>query len=177
VRNAFNASYAYDIPWKTGHRWADAALVGWEVSGIVSYGSGIPYAALLSTDNENIGVVSGRISEFPNLVCDPNTGFVPTATEWFNTSCYKLPAFGTVGNAGRHALFSDPIANWDAALVKRWPFGENRTVEFRAEFFNFLNGSTFDPPSDKLGSATFGTVSTTNRQPGRQIQFALKIHF
>lgn len=177
VRNIFNAAYTYDLPGKTGYRWADAALANWELSGIVSYGSGIPFVALLSTDNENIGVVSGRISEFPNLICNPSAGFVPTAKEWFNTSCYQLPTFGTVGNAGRHALFSDPIANGDAALVKRWPFGESRAVEFRAEFFNFLNGSTFDPPADKLGSTTFGTVSTTNRQPGRQIQFSLKVHF
>ncbi|MGH9468990.1 MAG: hypothetical protein ACRD1N_01450, partial [Terriglobia bacterium] len=177
VTNIFSASYIYGLPWKTGRRWADAALANWEFSGIVSADSGIPYYILLSTDNENIGVVPGRISEFPNLVCNPSSNLQPSAAEWFNTACYQLPAFGTAGNAGRHALYSDPLVNWDAALAKRWPFGrENRSVEFRAEFFNFLNGSTFDPPGVQFGPK-LGTVSTTARQPGREIQFALKLHF
>jgi hypothetical protein len=178
VRNIFNLSYLYDIPGKTGNRFADAVLSKWELSGIASYGSGVPFVVLLSTDNENIGVISGRISEFPNLYCNPNTGFTRTASEWFNTSCYEpLPTYGTIGDAGRHAVYSDPIFNWDSALVKKWPFQESRDVEFRAEFFNFLNGSTFDPPNAQVGSATFGKVTTTGRQAGRQIEFALKIHF
>ncbi|MGH9328389.1 MAG: TonB-dependent receptor [Terriglobia bacterium] len=176
VRNILSLAYIYDLPWKTSSRWVNAAVAGWELSGIVSYGSGIPYYILLSTDNENIGVVPGRISEFPNLACNPETGFTRSAKEWFNTACYQLPQFGTQGNAGRHALFSDPIANWDSAIVKRWPLGENRNLEFRAEFFNFLNASTFDPPVSQFGPE-LGTVSTTGRQPGRQVQFALKLHF
>jgi hypothetical protein len=74
--------------------------------------------------------------------------------------------------------YADPLGDWDFALAKQWPLGkESRNIEFRAEFFNFLNASTFDPPNDLLGSPTFGEVSPTSRQGGRQIQFALKFHF
>src|SRR5207302_1222617 len=102
-----------------------------------------------------------------------------TASAWFNTSCYQLPAFGTQGNAGRHAVYSQGLKNWDAAVNKRWPLGENksRSLQFRAEFFNALNGTTFDPAGVFFGTAGFGKVSNTVRQPGRQIQFALKLHF
>jgi hypothetical protein len=110
-------------------------------------------------------------------VCNPNTGFTQSVNQWFNTDCYKLPPYGTAGNAGKHALYSDGLFNWDAAISKRWPFGENRNVEFRAEFFNSLNGHTFDAPGDTLGTPGFGVVSNTTRQPGRNIQFGVKLHF
>jgi Carboxypeptidase regulatory-like domain len=177
LTNMLSATYVYDIPGHTGNKFADAALADWELSGIISATSGVPFANYLSTDNENIGA-TGRDNEFPNLVCNPNAGFTRSAAEWFNTACYQLPIFGTYGNAGRHDLYSDPLADWDFALDKRWPLGkENRNLEFRAEFFNFLNGSTFDPPNDVFGTPGFGAVSTTTRQPGRVIQFALKFHF
>jgi hypothetical protein len=110
-------------------------------------------------------------------MCNPNGGFTRSLNEWFNSSCYQLPAYGTAGQAGKHALYSDPYANWDSSFVKQWPFGEDRHVEFRAEFFNFLNAHTFDPPNTLFGTGSFGTVSSTGRQPGRNIQFALKLHF
>src|SRR5207253_9359411 len=124
-------SYDYRIPGKTGNRLADAVVSNWELSGIVSADSGLPYYVFLSpgTDNENIGTV-GRATQFPNLVCNPNAGFTQSLNEWFNTNCYQLPVYGTRGNAGKHALYSDPILNWDSAVAKRWPFGESREVEF-----------------------------------------------
>ena len=55
----------FDIPGKTGNRFADAALAGWSISGIASYDNGLPYTAFLNTDNENIGTVAGRLVSFP----------------------------------------------------------------------------------------------------------------
>jgi hypothetical protein len=65
----------------------------------------------------------------------------------------------------------------DFSLSKKWPFAERRDIEFRAEAFNLLNSTTFDPPNVLLGSPSFGQVTTTTRQPGRQIELALKLHF
>jgi len=182
IRHRLSASYNYDIPGHTGNKWLDAAIAHWQLSGIVTVDSGVPFYPYLTTDNENIGIASfgsPRYTEFPNLVCDPTQGFHQTASAWFNTSCYQLPAFGTRGGAGRHAVYSQGLRNWDAAINKQWPLGESkvRSLQFRAEFFNALNATTFDPPGVFFGTAGFGKVSSTVRQPGRQIQFALKLHF
>jgi hypothetical protein len=176
ITHLFSASYDYHVPLKTGNRMADAVVANWGLSGIFSADSGVPYYVFLSTDNENIGTV-GRATEFPNMVCNPNTGFTRSLDEWFNTNCYQLPTYGTAGQAGKHALYSDPLFNWDSSLAKDWPFGEGRRVEFRAEFFNFLNGHTFDAPGSNLGTSNFGEISNTTRQPGRNVQFAIKLHF
>jgi hypothetical protein len=74
-------------------------------------------------------------------------------------------------------VYSQGLRNWDSSINKQWVVKENKSFQFRAEFFNFLNATTFDPPGVFFGTAAFGKISTTARQPGRQIQFALKFHF
>ena len=175
IEKIFNVSYIYEIPSKTRSGWANAALAHWSLSGNIAADGGMPYFVFINGDSENIGGV-GRLDEFPNLVGDPNAISQRTPTKWFNTAAYQMPLFGTAGSAGRHGLFSDPLLNWDSALMKRWPFGENRSVEFRGEFFNFLNQTTFAPPQSLINTSNFGVVNAT-RQNGRQIQFAIKIHF
>jgi hypothetical protein len=176
VRHVFNASYMYEIPAKSENKWANAAIAHWSLSGIVSAASGVPYFANLSSDNENIGTNYNFYTEFPDLVANPNSISNRTASEWFNTAAYAVPPFGTRGNAGKHVLYSDPEINWDSSIFKRFPFAESKDVEFRAEFFDFLNLSTFNPPGSLVGTPEFGTISGT-RQGGRTIQFALKLHF
>ena len=178
VQKIFNASYIYDIPFQSQNRFAQVALGHWQWSGNIAADDGVPYTIYLHQDQGNIGSSLGRLDQFPNLVSDPNAIAHRTAAEWFNTAAYQIPTFGTLGDAGRHALFSDPMINWDTAVVKRFPFGENRSVEFRSEFFDALNLHTFAPPVDKdsANSSTFGTVGNT-RQGGRTIQFGVKLHF
>ncbi len=137
IRHLFHASYVYDIPVATGSRLLDAVIAHWNISGAVSVQSGVPTYVFLTFDNENVGV-SDSGQEFPNLIVNP---VIPTIQKWFNTSAYQLPAFGTRGNAGKHAIYSDSLANWDTSLSKRWPLGskqaaagETRAIEFRSEF-------------------------------------------
>src|SRR5206468_1760398 len=107
----------------------------------------------LTTDNENIGIASfgsPRYTEFPNLVCDPTQGFQQTASAWFNTSCYQLPAFGTRGGAGRHAVYSQGLRNWDAAVNKQWPLGETQNDATRCIAEDWIGDSC---PRSRTSSA------------------------
>lgn len=178
IQKIFNASYIYDVPFQSQNRLAQLALAHWQWSGNITADSGAPYTIYLQQDQANIGSSLGRLDQFPNLVSDPNAIAQRTHAEWFNTAAYQIPTFGTLGNAGRHALFSDPLVNWDSAVMKSFPFGENRSMEFRTEFFDVLNLTTFAPPVDIdcSGCSSFGTVGNT-RQNGRTIQFGLKLHF
>jgi len=62
------------------------------------------------------------------------------------------------------------------SAYKRWPIKETKHVEFRCEWFNAFNHTTFGYPNFLVDSPVFGTVSTT-RVSGRSIQFGLKIGF
>jgi hypothetical protein len=175
IRHILSASYSYDLPAKSTNKFLNGVIGNWRTSGIVSADSGVPYFVFLSTDNENNGPIV--TSEFPNFTCNASKGWNPTPAEWLNTSCFNLPPFGTLGNGDRHAYYADHLLNWDSSIIKKWPVGEGKHLEFRAEFFNFTNSKTFDPPGMLFPSATFGSVSSTTRQPGRNIQFAMKFHF
>src|SRR5579875_1660564 len=174
--NRFVASYVYDTPVHDHNRLLNAVVGGWEHSGIIGIDSGFPYYALLPGDQANVGIVSGRPNQFPNLLSNPEANFRPTVSEWFNTAAYQLPVFGTFGDAGKHALYGPGEVEWDATLAKKWPFGEGRYIEFRSDFFNLPNTSTFSNPGAVFGTPQFGKVNST-RQRGRVIQFALKVHF
>jgi len=163
----------YDIPGRTGSRVANFILANWSLSGIASFDSGLPYTVFLSADNENIGPVPGRYTEFPNLVGDPNLTN-QSVFRWFNTDAFAQPAPFTSGNAGRNILRADGFNNVDASLYKRFPFLETRYVEFRTEFFNLANHTTFTTPNSLLGAPQYGSV-TGVRNSGRQIQMALRV--
>ena len=165
----------YELPIKTRSPIANAVVANWAVSAIASFDSGLPYTVFLSSDNENIGSVAGRYTEFPNLAGNP-TPSNPSVFQWFNTAAFALPPAGTRGNAGRNILRADNFGNFDFSAFKRWPFLESRFVEFRGEFFNLTNHTTFTTPNSLLGTAVFGTVTGT-RNSGRQVQLALKLHF
>jgi hypothetical protein len=176
VTNRLTASYTWGIPGTTKNKVADAVVAHWNLSGVYTADTGSPYYVLLESDNANIGGVSGRLTSMTNLVGNPRS-IQPTIAEWFNTSAYQIPPFGTQGDAGKHALYADGMNNWDMALYKRWVFKETRDVEFRAEFFNSLNGHSFSAPGFVEDSpSTFGVIGGV-RQGGRQGQLALKLHF
>jgi hypothetical protein len=54
-------------------------------------------------------------------------------------------------------------------------FGEQPRLEFRGDFFNFLNHPNFALPSATTGSAAFGTI--TSASPARIIQLGLQLMF
>jgi hypothetical protein len=176
VTHRLTASYAWEIPVKTGNKLADAVVANWTLAGVATIDSGSPYYVLLEADNANIGSVGGRLTSEPDLVCNPSLSH-PTIDRWFNTSCYVIPPFGTQGHAGKHGLYTQGMFNHDFSLAKRWPFKETRSFEFRGEFFNSFNNHTFDKPGYTIDvPSSYGKISSV-RQGGRQIQLGVKIHF
>ncbi len=123
---------------------------------------------------------------FPNLVCDPRpSGSCPAG------SVAILPvAFVSgktifhFGNLGRNVIIGPRFNNTDFSVIKRTKLGENKLVEFRAEFFDLFNHANFGQPGRvaQVGSTSFGVVNNTRFPTGdsgssRQVQFALKFKF
>jgi hypothetical protein len=75
---------------------------------------------------------------------------------------------------------------YDVSVFKSFPITEGSRLEFRAEFFNLPNVTSFNPPSLAANStaapaaavdtSTGGKILSTSTNP-RQIQFALKLYF
>ena len=138
MQEIFNASYIYQIPFRSQSRFARVALANWQFSGNITADSGAPYVVYLDQDIGNIGSSLGRLDQFPNLVSDPNAISQRTTAEWFNTAAYQIPTFGTLGNAGKHALFSDPLINWDSAFMKRFSLWRKQVGGIPSGVFRLL---------------------------------------
>ena len=98
--------------------------------------------------------------------------------QYWNKAAFAMPtASAPFGNLGRNALRGANFWQGDLGVNKRFriPAREGMSLQFRSEFFNFLNHTNFGSPSSDITSAAFGTIRTA--LPPRQIQFALKLMF
>ncbi len=173
-----SASWVYRVPrLNTGNHAANYIIGNWQLNGIFTATSGIPYDIGISGDIANTGN-SGCCSygyERLNLVGKPNLPN-PTPAEWFNRAAFAVPAPYTFGTLGRDALRADKFINLDFSLVRDFPVTESKRFEFRADMFNLPNHTTWGIPVRDFNNPQFGSVLST-RSTERQIQFALKFYF
>jgi len=180
ARHRFVTSFVYELPVGRGRRWLSAAhpildhiLGGWQVTGILTLQSGRPFTVITTRDISNTGGANR-----PFVVGNPKVK-KPTPDRWFNTDAFSdvlPPGVFAYGNAGRNILIADGINNLDLGLFKNFRLGEERRLQFRAEFFNVANHANFGIPERNRASSAFGRVNATTTL-NRQIQFGLKFIF
>jgi hypothetical protein len=162
-------SYVYPLPfWKNGREWYKVALGGWQVSGVTTLQTGLPFNLTLPGDTAGTGISNQR----PNVL-GPWQG--PTRTQYLNPSAFVIPTAGTFGNLGAYALFYPFFNNWDVALQKNFRLTERLNTAFRAEFFNVPNHLSYTSLSTTVTSSTFGQV--TGATDPRTMEFALRLNF
>jgi hypothetical protein len=174
-----SASVVYDLPFGANrllhapNRLVNQIIGGWQLNSILTLYSGLPYTLVSEGDIANTGNSNNyeRLNRIGNLSL-PNR----SKAEWFNTAAVAVPAQYTFGDLGRDALRSDWFKNDDLSLFRTFPIGEKRSVEFRAEAFNFTNSPTWAAPGAIINVAHFGQVTSTS-STSRELQFAFKIHY
>ncbi|MCL5743695.1 MAG: carboxypeptidase regulatory-like domain-containing protein [Acidobacteria bacterium] len=167
----------WQLPFGNGHSLLShgiaAKLAGsWEVSGIYSAQSGLPFTTNLNFDNANSGNTN-----YPNRTCDGNISN-HSLSRWFDTSCFSAPAQYQFGNEGRNVLVGPGKNNLDFGVHRRFhiPWRESAALEFRGEAFNLFNHPQFGIPGSTLGNPGFGIISGTS-EPNRILQMALRFTF
>ncbi|HSB74915.1 MAG TPA: hypothetical protein VLC12_04650, partial [Terriglobales bacterium] len=203
----FTASILYSLPFGKGKRFGanwngvtNAILGNWEVVGLEKATSGFPMFVV----NSNNGPFSGSGVNFqwngnslnrPDMVGDPNQpgpvagnpgcnapAQIHTLTAWFNPCAFKVAAPGELGNSPRAPVTGPRFVNTDLSIIKHFPIRETLALDFRAEFFNFLNHPQFSLTGGGSGMqdinqlASFAVVNETVNNP-RVIQFGLKLEF
>ena len=182
-RHVFTANYIYEVPFFSKRNdFVGRVLGGWEVSGIVSLQTGLPFTALgANIDPAGLGNIPALIAgNRPNTLCDPNSGAPNTFLQWFNTGCFQPnPTSGTVpnvvSNTGRGTINGPPTQRVDFSVFKRFNFGERVSLQLRGEAFNVFNHTNFRAIQTNITNAAYGNV-TTVRDP-RTIQLGAKLSF
>ena len=178
IRHRLVYSWIYELPFGAGKRWANQGLLvtrffgGWQVNGITTLQSGLPFTVSLATPVTNTGT-GNRADRLAD-------GSLPrdqrTLGRFFDTGAFKTPAQFQYGNAGRDILYGPGTVNFDFSVFRNLRLTESRSLQFRSEFFNVLNTPQFDLPNGTLGGSAYGTISALANDM-RQIQFSLKLLF
>jgi len=185
VRHVVVINATYDLPFGTAnisrqHPWVERLIGNWQLSGIQTMQSGLPFTPQLSYNPSNDGDTRNPVR--PSL--SPSfTGPVIQGgpSQYFNPNAFIQPLPGTYGNAGRNILQGPGLVETDLSLTKKLPLSERLTMQFRSEFFNVFNRVNFNTPNPVVyASATGGPsptagVITSTSTTSRQIQFGLKL--
>ncbi len=189
-RHRFVTSFVYDLPKVEAESGiAKALLNNWQVAGILTLQTGLPFSVI---DNPNNNIIQ-RANFNPNF-----SGSIfgdGTPGNYLNPAAFVISrprldgaAVGVVtngsfdrnapfGNTPRNGFRGPGQKNMDFSIVKFIPFTERVRGEFRTEFFNIFNWVNLANPNSNLANlATFGKITQTSTGP-RVIQFAFKLNF
>jgi len=195
VRHNFNASYVYELPFRTSRPRLKALVEGWQISGTVFVHSGLPFSVLSAPYSaDGRGILQGSGPQFasavpgaPLYVSGPVAGVTPAgAIQWLNPNafvsavdpstgaCYggDSPAHCQFGDLGRNSLRGPDFIWSDLYVTRRFHLREGLTLRMDGQFFNVLNHPNFALPSVVAGipgqpatQTGFGAITSTTSPP------------
>jgi hypothetical protein len=192
LTQVFNGNFIYDLPFGRGKAfgatmplWMDEVVGGWQISGLPTWQTGIPYYANTSAYGAGYATLSpailtgtsGTVATHPHK--DASTGIVTV----FKDPTAAAGAFiGPIGLqlGQRNELRGPHFANFDLGAGKTFPlFREGVKLVFRADAFNAFNHPNFSLPSSadsNVNAGTFGRITSTANS-ARVLQGALRLEF
>jgi hypothetical protein len=212
-KHLFNFAYSVDLP-TVNHinKFAGGFVNGWQVSGILQYQSGPNLSAFQNQNfgmgytgtaaNNGVAVIPGtnfaisnksllgttEIQLNPIVTCNPASGL--KAHQYINGNCFAAPSqVGENGPFVLPAIYGPAFFNWDMALFKNFAITESQKLQFRFNFYNWMNHPLWSFNGNNLGltfqqdgtgaftqtNSTFG--QTTQKQGHRIIEMAVKYTF
>ncbi len=187
VRQTFNVSAVYSLPWGKNLTGVSKTLLGgWEVGTILNARSGLPIPVQIVRPDvvyvDAAGVVfqtpavgrtavintprggASRNVRRPDLISgvDP---FLNKDRTLLNPAAFAAPKPGTFGNLVRNQLHGPKFVQQDLILAKKFAITESANVEFRTEIFNLFNVTNFANPPAALPNVL--GAGTNQLQPGQ----------
>ncbi len=180
--NIFLVDYIYRLPIfnSTPNKLLKGTLGGWELSGIITAESGLPFNVTISGATLGMSNYTNRPNEVSGIT------YPQSVAQWFSTSsfAYNTSACATTlcgfGDAPKNAITGPGRTNFDISLFKdfsgiKWWNPEGATVQLRVETFNTFNHTQFQSINTTYGSSQFGNI--TSAYDPRVIQLGLKLLF
>jgi hypothetical protein len=177
----------YDIPFGRGrkfgantNRFIDLALGGWNISGITTYYSGVPFEPTLG--NTHTAVVGPN--DRPNKgTGDPYQGALGNRDQWFVGGlggAFTLPATNTFGNYPLNQLYGPHFISQDVSLMKAFSLTERFKFTLRGDATNAFNHTNLGSPNNNILDPKAGQITTTafgGAYQMRRLQFSGTINF
>jgi hypothetical protein len=201
ARNDFNRtvayvqSYVYQLPFGKGRRFVnsgsramDKIIGGWQVEGIITVMTGLPFTVTYSSTylNLNQGGTNTPLQVDPNVKILYGINTVSNGgSAWFDTTAFAPPpcqsstptaacptgaadqingAAQQTGTVGRNSMIGPGFFNLNAALAKSTQFGDRLAMQLRLETVNTTNTPQFANPNASCctsNNANFGAITGT----------------
>lgn len=184
--NLIHVSGTYNLPFGHGRqfmansgRLADTLLGGWIINGIYTYQTGQPFTVTCPVATSAFGCFADK-TPGQSYYSGPHN-----YTQWLNPAAFTQPPVATtIGENNFAVLGGSPqqvrgphFTNLDASLLKNFTFTQATYLQFRAEAFNALNNVQFGQPTQlNFNTKNFSQI-TSQRNPNRVMQLALKLFF
>ncbi|MCC6538068.1 MAG: TonB-dependent receptor [Bryobacterales bacterium] len=197
LRSRFVITHSWEPGWfKSASNGLVRTLAGgWGFGGITSFRSGFPVTlgvgarrgitptTLLGGGGAVRPNIAGPITNFdPRPAGSAGAPFGRDTDPISPVSLYakslglSQPLLGNFGSMGRNILRLNGERNFDWSVYKNFAVSEGRFVQFRTEFYNVFNNTSFQDIDANINSPTFGQYLTVG-QNARTIQMALRFVF
>ena len=190
----------YDLPFGKGQRlaregWASAVFGGFQVSGVVSIMSGLPFYVIQGSAPNLLAGGSGQVPNQLNPNINIFEGIGTTAQRgassagpWFDntvlgvnctSNCAWAPETGArFGTVGRNSLRGPGFFETDLSIFRTFSISESVKFQLRAEALNATNHANFANPQSDINNATFGFITSTyGPNQSRQWRFGMRLSF
>jgi hypothetical protein len=164
-KHNLGANLTWELPFGANRKWLSdqgfwSALVGeWSMTLNFSAHSGSPFTATVPGSASSIasntnGALRANID--PNAVLqlsDPSLG------QFFNTTAFSQPAFGTFGDSPRNVIFGPGGHVVNASFSRDMRLGGNKALSLQINVNNLLNTIQWMSIDTNVLSNTFGQVT------------------
>jgi hypothetical protein len=174
MRHSWVGQMNYALPWGNSLTGvAGGVLGGWQVNLIANFQTGEPFGVTNLAARANTGG-----GDRPNLVGDPALpAGQRTVQRWFNTDAFQAQPLFTLGNSPAVVLHGPSQRRLDLSVFKDLAVSSTARLQLRYEVYNVTNVVNFLNPVSTLGSADFGSITSTGNSTPRQMQFAVRLMF
>ena len=185
----FNGYLMYDLPFGKGRRFGggvdpvvNAVIGGWSIASDFTLHTGFalyPHGAdssLTGSASPRPNCVPGVSQTGSGLFTNPNDPTTPgvLGPHFLNPDSVTDAAPHTFGTCAAGAFRGPGLATSDLSIVKTFQISERTNFQFLTQFINLTNTPILGAPSTSTGP-TFGVITSSN--PGRQVQFGMKLIF
>ncbi|HLY43424.1 MAG TPA: TonB-dependent receptor [Terracidiphilus sp.] len=173
----FEESVVWVLPFGPHQRWLNSGPVasilgGWQLSGILSMYTGLPFNVTASGTSIN---TSGEQQMANNNGSFKKLKGIGAGHDWFDPTVFSQPAgctgavgtpcplvYGTsVGNVSRNQFYGPGYLQDNVSLFKIFKLRESWQLEGRVDAFQLSNTPQFSNPSTSITSGTFGQITST----------------
>jgi hypothetical protein len=151
---------------------------GWELSGIVTFESGIPFSIYWGSSNNSYSQVKLDRADLTGAPLNVKQGGRSHwLKQYYNPAAFEINAPGTFGDSSRDLMHAPGISTADMSASKNWQFEGRYRLQFRWEAFNALNHASYGVPVNTASKGGAGAITSSGAIPSRVMQGALKLYF